>query len=144
MKRKTRIIQISGIRGLLMAAFIGVCLAAGFVAFPGYAAMKTWNYLASFELMGNIIPAIALYQGVILWAIFAGLCYAINDKKKYLVAMKNSHEITDEEIKKILDNIKVQAQTQTINSMLVKPENIEKEINKIEKEAEQEKEKVNQ
>lgn len=34
-----KVIQINGIKGLITAVFIGVCLFAGFVLFPGYTAM---------------------------------------------------------------------------------------------------------
>ena len=64
MKRKTRVIQIDGFRGLILALFAVVCLAAGFIAFPGYVAMCIWNHFAS-------LPPINLFQGVLLWAIVA-------------------------------------------------------------------------
>ena len=54
MKRNAKIIQISGLRGILMAIFIVTCLAAGFVVFPGFVAMNIWNHFAlnySFRLL---------------------------------------------------------------------------------------------
>ena len=48
MKKRARVIQVSGLRGILMMAFIGTCLAAGFIAFPAICAMKLWNYAANF------------------------------------------------------------------------------------------------
>jgi len=122
MKRKTRIIQISGIRGLLMIAFIGICLAAGFIVFPGYLAMHIWNYIASYNFVGNSLPFISIYQGIMLWSIFAIACYMVNDKKKYLVALKNSSELTEEELKKLMDRIKIQAQS--ANSAVLKSSEI--------------------
>jgi hypothetical protein len=96
--KKMRIIQISGIRGILLAVFVGICLVAGFVGFPGYVAMHLWN---RFELL----PAINLYQGMLLWAIAAILIYIANDRKKFLVTTKHSSRMTEEELQKILDKI---------------------------------------
>ena len=42
-KNNTKIIQIAGFRGLFMALFIGICLAAGFVVFPAKVAVYAWN-----------------------------------------------------------------------------------------------------
>ena len=64
MRRNARIIQINGFRGLLTALFIITCLAAGFIAFPGFVAMNIWNYFA-----GSNVPQINLYQEILLWAI---------------------------------------------------------------------------
>ena len=59
MKRKTRIIQIAGLRGLLIVIFVATCLAAGFIAFPAIVAMHVWNFFA--ELAA--IPLINVWQG---------------------------------------------------------------------------------
>ena len=67
MKKRARVIQISGLRGILMAIFIGGCLIAGFVGFPAICAMKLWNYTANFAPL----PLINIYQGLMLWAIVA-------------------------------------------------------------------------
>ena len=61
-KNNTKIIQIAGFRGLFMALFIGICLAAGFVVFPAKVAVYAWNYLALNYLS---IPSINLFQGVL-------------------------------------------------------------------------------
>ena len=45
-KNNMRIIQISGLRGILMVAFIATCLIAGFVAFPAIVAMHVISGLA--------------------------------------------------------------------------------------------------
>jgi len=103
MRKNTRVIQITGFRGLLLIIFIGVCLTAGFVAFPGYAAMKLWNRFDDW------IPAINLIQGTLLWAIIAIIIYMANRKNKYLVTMRHSTELTEEELQKVMDKIKLQA-----------------------------------
>ena len=38
-----KVIKIDGIKGLFTAVFMGMCLFAGFVISPGYAAMYLWN-----------------------------------------------------------------------------------------------------
>ena len=63
MKRKTRIIQISGIRGILTVIFVVTCLAAGFIAFPAIVAMRVWNFFAELA----VIPSINVWQGLLLW-----------------------------------------------------------------------------
>ena len=39
MKKNMNVIQIKGVKGIIMAAFIVICLAAGFIAFPGMVAI---------------------------------------------------------------------------------------------------------
>ncbi len=115
MKRKTRVIQISGIRGIIIALFTLVCLAAGFIGFPGLVAMYLWNYAASFTLS---VPAINIFQGILLWAI-AGISFMIiNNKHKYFVAFQTPDKLSDEEIKKIMERVKLQAQARMLNSMM--------------------------
>lgn len=97
-----RVIQITGFRGLLIALFIGVCLVAGFVAFPGYAAMKLWNRF------GDWVPAINIIQGTLLWTIIAIIIYMANRKDKYLVTMRHSSELSEEELQKLMEKIKLQ------------------------------------
>jgi hypothetical protein len=84
-----------------MMAFAGICLAAGFIVFPGYLAMYGWNYLAGYIEF----PFINIYQGIILWSIVAIAGYIANNKKKYIIEMSSG--MTDEELKKVIDNIKV-------------------------------------
>ncbi len=120
MKRNMRVIQISGISGILTAVFFISCLAAGFVVFPAFAAMKLWNFAASyFEF-----PAINIYQGLMLWAAVALSVMIINNKKKYLTSFNCKTQLSEEEICNILARVRKQAQ---INSMLI---NQNKEISK--------------
>ena len=80
MKNRPKIIQICGIKGILTALFIVTCLAAGFIAFPGYVAMTIWNHFTT-----GITPAINLYQGILLWAIVA-IIYFIATKQRFAVS----------------------------------------------------------
>lgn len=115
MKRKTRIIQISGFRGILMAIFVITCLAAGFVAFPAISAMYLWNYAASHIS----IPEINFIQGLMLWAIVAISIYILNDRKKYLIAFSPKNQLSEDEMKKVLEQMKLN-RAQMINSMILK------------------------
>ena len=97
-----KIIQIDGIRGLVTALFIGVCLFAGFVVFPGLVAMHYWNkYLVNLFMF----PMLNLFQGVLLWAIVA-ISYFILSKKGLAVSFKNTPELSDEELDMILKKSK--------------------------------------
>ena len=102
-KNKLRVIQISGIRGLLSAAFIVVCLAAGFIVFPALVLNKLWNHIADIT---GAIPYINMFQGLILWAILAVSYLIINKKQKYLVAFEP--QTSKREIKDIINEIKSQ------------------------------------
>ena len=126
-KRKTRIIQISGIRGILTAIFVAACLAAGFIGFPGLVAMHLWNYAASFTYS---MPVLNIYQGILLWAIVGISGFIINDRKKFIVSMKAPEELSDEEMKKLMERVKIQSQDQMLNSMILKSN----EIKTLEKE----------
>ena len=116
MRRNAHVIQISGFRGILMAIFVVSCLAAGFVGFPAYVAMHAWNYTANFIA----IPSIGYLQGLLLWAIIAITVFIINDRKKFLVAFSPKSQLSDKEMKKIMERIKLQSDAQMINSMILK------------------------
>ena len=61
-----KIIQIDGFKGLITAAFIGICLFAGFVVFPGMVSMHLWNkYLVNLFMF----PVLDVFQGVLLWGL---------------------------------------------------------------------------
>lgn len=103
-KNKLRVIQISGIRGLLSAAFVVVCLIAGFVGFPALVLNKLWNHIADIT---GAIPYINMFQGLILWAILAVSYLILNKKQRYLVAFEP--QTNRREIKDIINEIKSQS-----------------------------------
>lgn len=121
MKRNTKIIQINGIRGLLMAMFIVTCLVAGFVVFPGFVAMNIWNHFTDY------IPQLNLYQGVLLWAIVALIGFILN-KQNFSVTFASPKELNEEEMNILMDRIKLQSQAKMLNEMMIKNlEEIQKE-----------------
>lgn len=121
-----------------MVLFIASCLAAGFIAFPAIVAMRLWNMAASYFA----IPAINIYQGLLLWAIVAISGFIINDRKKFLVAFKAPDRLSDEEMKKVLERVKLHSQAQALNSMILKSTNTVEKENKAEDKSENKKENV--
>lgn len=125
-KNKLRVIQISGIRGLLSAIFIVACLIAGFVGFPSLMLNKLWNHIADIT---GVIPYINMFQGLILWGILAVSYLIINKKQRYLAVFepkpKNPKEIRDiiREIKAQSEGLKKEA-----------PQVIKTEVEKTEEE----------
>jgi hypothetical protein len=111
-----RVVQISGLRGILMVVFIGICLIAGFIGFPAIVAMNIWNYIANYIA----IPTINITQGLMLWGIVAVTGYIINEKQKYLFTFTPKNKLSEEEVKRVLENIKRQSQ------VIKKAENSEK------------------
>ena len=132
MRRNAHIIQISGFRGILMAIFVVSCLAAGFIAFPAFVAMYAWNYAANYFA----IPVISFLQGLMLWGIIAISGFIINDRKKYLVAFSPKSELSQEEIDKIMERVKLQRKAQLLNSMILKSEEMKKEDKEEDKDKE--------
>ena len=114
MKRNAKIIQISGIKGLITALFVVTCLAAGFVAFPGFVAMNIWNHFA-----GSSMPEINLYQGILLWAIVA-LVYFIANKQSFSVSFESPKELNEEEMNVLMERIRMQSQAKMLNQMMIK------------------------
>lgn len=120
MKKRARVIQISGLRGILMMAFIGVCLVAGFVGFPAICAMKLWNYASNFAPL----PLINFYQGLMLWAIVAISGFIINDKKKFIVEFQAPQQLSEKDMQKLMERVKIQSQAKILNSMVMKASDI--------------------
>ena len=116
MKRNFNIIQIKGVRGLILAVFVVLCLAAGFIVFPGWLCMHAWNFITSYFLS---IPIIGLFQGVLLWGIIAA-SYFIFRKEKVVVCMRGSEGLSEEELKDVFANIKKQTILPQYQHLMVK------------------------
>lgn len=104
MRKNMRVIQIRGIKGLLVALFVVCCLAAGFIIFPAFLTMQAWNYLA---FRTGSFPVIDCYEGVLLWAIIILSVYLLN-KRKFVVSFSSKQELTEEEVKEVVSRIKTQ------------------------------------
>lgn len=104
-KGKLRVIQISGVRGILSVIFIITCLGAGFIGFPSLVVCRIWNYFAQGSFY---VPEINLFQGMILWGILAVIYTILNNKHKFLVALEPK-SMSGAEIREIIRNAKNQA-----------------------------------
>lgn len=116
MKKRPKIIQISGTKGILFLMFLTVCLFAGFVVFPARVAMHVWNFISSTYY---IVPEINIWQGLMLWAIIAITAFII-DKPNKIISVHKSKELDDAEMEILMDRIRMQQQAQKLNAMLVK------------------------
>ncbi len=123
MNKGPKIIQISGIKGIFLLGFTAICLCAGFIVFPARVAMCAWNYISSTYY---IIPAINIWQGLMLWSMIALGGYLINKKHK-TISFAQQLELDDEEMKILMQRIKMQKQAQKLNSMMLKNINVVKQ-----------------
>ena len=112
MRKNTKIIQITGIKGILIELFVLTCAIAGFIAFPGLVAMNVWNYFAK-----DVVPTINLYQGILLWGIIA-LIYFIANKQSFSVSFETPKELNEEELNMLMERIKLQSKATMINKMI--------------------------
>ena len=116
MKRNMNVIQIRGVRGIIMAVFIVTCLAAGFIAFPGLVAMYAWNAMSAHFVQ---VPAIGIIQGVLLWGIIAA-SYFVLRRDKVVVCMRSSEGLSEEELKAVFADIKKQSMEDPILHAMMK------------------------
>lgn len=115
-----------------MVIFVVTCLVAGFVAFPAIVAMSLWNYVANYVA----IPTINIWQGLMLWAIIAITGFIINSRKKYLVAFSPRNQLSEEELNKVMERVRFQAQANALNSMILKSKEIKQPSEEQDKEKE--------
>ena len=116
MKKNLNVIQIKGIKGLIIAGLVVCCLIAGFIAFPGFVGMHIWNYIASYIIA---MPQIGLFQGILLWAIIL-TSYFIFRKEKVVVCLKSSQSLSEEELKTVFADIKKQSMEDSILQTMIK------------------------
>lgn len=116
MKKNFNVIQVKGIRGILILGMIACCLFAGFVVFPGWVAMNLWNLFAKQLIQ---IPLIGLIQGTLLWGIIIASYFTFR-KERLVVCMKAPQGLSDEELKAVFADIKKQAQDDKIIQTMLK------------------------
>lgn len=122
-KGSTKIIEIAGLRGIAVVLFIGVCLVAGFVMFPAKVLMNLWNtYASGYFAVANI----NIWQGLLLWAGVALSCYIANGKR-FLVSFYQPPHLSEQEMKVLMERVRLQAKARKLNTMLMKPDEL-KEI----------------
>lgn len=128
MKKNINVIQIKGIRGLIIAGFVVSCLIAGFIAFPGIISMIIWNWVASHTL---IMPTIGIFQGVLLWGILVA-AYFTFVKEKFVVCMKTPQGLNEDELKAVFADVKKQAEEDKIIQAMIKAREAELNLKKTE------------
>ena len=128
MKKNLNVIQIKGVKGLIMLVMVGCCLVAGFIVFPGWVAMNIWNVLAS---LVNNAPSIGIIQGVLLWGIIVASYFTFR-KERVVVCMKTPQGLNEEELKAVFDDIKKQTQDDKIIQAMLKARETELKLNEKE------------
>ena len=128
MKKNLNVIQIKGVKGLIMLVMVGCCLVAGFIVFPGWVAMNIWNVLAS---LVNNAPSIGIIQGVLLWGIIVASYFTFR-KERVVVCMKTPQGLNEEELKAVFADIKKQTQDDKIIQAMLKARETELKLNKKE------------
>lgn len=111
MKKNFRVVQINGLRGIMIALFVISCLVAGFIVFPAFLTMNVWNYLS---VTTASFPLINMYEGALLWAIIVFSTY-IFTKRKFIVSFNSEKELTDEEVSQVVAKIK----SHTLNNQIL-------------------------
>ena len=127
MKRNFNVIQIKGFMGIVYLAFIVVCLAAGFGWFPGWLCMKLWNLASSYVPQ---IPAISIFQGILLWAIIAASYFTFR-KDKLVVFMNASEGLSEEELKAVFADMKKQVKDDLFLKNMMKSRDAELRIKNL-------------
>ena len=128
MKKNLNVIQIKGIKGLIMLVMVGCCLVAGFIVFPGWVAMNIWNVLAS---LVNNAPSIGIILGVLLWGIIVASYFTFR-KERVVVCMKTPQGLNEEELKAVFADIKKQTQDDKIIQAMLKARETELKLNEKE------------
>lgn len=124
MRNNLNVIQIRGIRGLIIAGLVVCCLAAGFIVFPGWVGMHLWNIAASYI---ENLPAIGLIQGVLLWGIIIASYFTLK-KDRVVVCFKSPKGLNDDELKAVFADIKKQSVEDPILQAMLKAREAELKI----------------
>ena len=93
--------------------------------FPAKVAMYLWNNIAAEYFM---IPAINIWQGLLLWAGIA-LSFYIANGGNLLISFHEPAQLNEDEMRVLMERIRLQAQARRLNAMLMKADTL-KEITK--------------
>lgn len=138
MKKNVNVIQIKGIRGLIIAGFVVICLGAGFIVFPGLVCMYGWNFVASKVAE---VPSIGIIQGLLLWGIMIASYFAFK-RDKVVVCFKTPEGLSEDELKMVFADMKKQAQEDPILQAMMKARETELQLRQVEKKEDEDKEPV--
>ena len=128
MKKNLNVIQIRGIKGIIILGLVSCCLSVGFIAFPGWVAMHVWNFIAG---CFNNIPAIGVLQGILLWGIIIASYFTFK-KNRIVVCVKTPKGLSEEELKAIFADIKKQSADDKIVQAMLKARDTELKIQELE------------
>lgn len=135
MKHNMNVIEIRGIRGIILTGCAICCLAVGFIGFPGWVLMHIWNYAVSFSAD---IPSIGIIQGVLLWGILIAAYFAFR-KDPLIVCVKTPKGLSEEELKSVFADLKESSKEDLILKSMLKARETELKLKAEEqKSAEQE------
>lgn len=118
-----KVLKIEGVRGILTAIFVIVCLFAGFVIFPGFVAMSLWDKVFAVAFG---FPIINLLQGILLWGIIFISYILIFNGGFALSFVKFPQELNDAEFNMIMRNARLHSNMYQINKILKQREKFEK------------------
>ena len=124
MRNNLNVIQIRGIRGLIIAGLVVCCLAAGFIVFPGWVGMHLWNIAASYI---ENLPAIGLIQGILLWGIIIASYFTFK-KDRVVICFKSPKGLKEDELKAVFADIKKQSIEDPILQAMLKAREAELKI----------------
>lgn len=121
-----KVLKIDGIKGMITMAFVGICLFAGFVIFPGYVSMTLWNKFLAATME---FPVINVLQGILLWGI-AVVAYCIVFKNGFAVSfLRNPSELSEAELNMIMQNARMYSGFRSIKKTQENPYFTQKKSN---------------
>ncbi len=126
MKKNFNVIQINGFKGILLLIGAAMCLAAGFIVFPGIVMKYSWNFIASYL---SFVPAIGIIQGVLLWGIIVVSYFAFK-KKGFFVEFKSADDLSREEMDAVMQRIRMERQSDIIARSILKAKELEEQARK--------------
>lgn len=126
MKKNFNVIQINGFKGILLLIGAAMCLAAGFIAFPGIVMKYSWNFIASYL---GFVPSIGVLQGILLWGIIVVGYFAFK-KKGFLVEFKSADDLSREEMDAVMHRIRMERQSDIIARSILKAKELEEQARK--------------
>ena len=126
MNKHFNVIQINGVKGILFVIFAAICLAAGFIVFPGLVLKTGWNFVSG---MFGTMPAIGLVQGTLLWGIVV-VSYFTFKKKGFFVEFKSGNCLSQSEMDEVMHKIRMEQQKEIIARSIIKSAELQKELHK--------------
>lgn len=78
MKKNIKVIEINGLRGMLVVLYGLICAFAGFVVFPAWALMSLWNLCSVYVYN---LPKMSIIHGFMLYVVFVLFYFATKSHK---------------------------------------------------------------